>query len=330
MAYPKPKWREIYLGPNSKIPSLEHTAHTVTQVGRQLYILGGFVDRNPFHLKEFFILDISTMRWSSLHVPQGLDGHDQFSLYGHTATLIDDIILFIGGAIGSLGAIERDSELVFSLDLSLQEFRIVDTVGEDTRRGFSFHSADLLDEREEIVIFGGLNLENVENSHPLYSLHAKTRRLTRRYWKGKKPVDRSSHASCLVKERLYIFGGIDSNEAVLNDMYVLDLSRNVFESSEVKMISPPERRFASVLFYHKGFLFMFGGKNQYHEGPNIRQNDMHRFDLKDKMWYECLEWKATIRPSPRCNYKAVDLGNTLLLFGGTDTSLLDALELSFE
>lgn len=324
---PKPKWREIDFGPYSKIRPLEHTGHTITQVSNFLYFLGGVVSRRRVQLKEFYILDIHAHRWSSLMVPQGLDERPHFSLFGHTATLMDDRIIFIGGILGLEG---RDySDLIFSLDLASKEFSLVETFGSSKRGPIAFHSADMVSRKEDIIVYGGTQPNRDLDLHPLFALNARSMKWRKLFWKGQLPPSRSSHGTCLVEDSLYIFGGVRADFAVLNDTHVLCLANSVPTFSEVKISTPPEKRFATVLFYFRGQIFMYGGKKQYYEGPNIRLTDMHRFDLREQKWHECLEWRASELPLPRCNHKGVPLGNKILLFGGTNKSIRTALALSF-
>ena len=332
MPPPTPKWREFELGPNRELKRLERTAHTVTQVGNQLFFLGGTENRRDTHTKYMFVLDLMSFQWTNLPIPQGLDGRAKFALSGHTATLVNDRILYLGGVIG-LSVDADDSDLVFALDLVRKEFSLVETFGNPKRGKISFHTADFVEHRREIIVYGGLDVNRGDSLHPLFKLNTSSLEWIKAYWKGKAPPHRSSHASCLVNERLYIYGGFGGEDPtnVLNDMHTLDLSYEPPTFSEVKTVLVPEKRFATLFFQYKEYLFLFGGKTEYvvGRGPEIRQNDMLRFDLRAQEWHECLAWKAGPRPSRRCNHKAVHLGDRLLVFGGTNMSLLTVLELTF-
>lgn len=328
-----PKWREIDYGPYSKIRRVEHTSHTVTQVGGKLYFLGGVIGREYLPIDDLFILDLEKSEWSSVEIPQGLTVSGRFSLRGHTATLIEDKILFIGGVlrfVRNLVLMEETSDVVLCFDAVLDEFSVVETFGDDKNRRICFHSADLLQATNEIIIYGEFEESNGANVHLLCSLNALSMTWRKVSWKGKAPPVRSSHATCLVGDQLYIFSGLAPDYSVKNDMHVLSFASTVPVFSEISVISAPRKRYATALFHYKGHLYMFGGKKQCEEGENIRLDDMHRFDLREQVWHECFEWRAGERPSPRCYYRGVHLGNRLLLFGGTQTSLLNALEISFE
>ena len=325
---PEPKWREFELVRNViEAREVERTAHTVTQVGGYLYFLGGRENRRPKETRFCSILSLEDFTWQYLKVPRTLDGRPKFCLQGHTATLVNDQIWFIGGV---LGLAELDySDLVFSLDLVEEQFVCLKCLGHGEVDGFFLHTADFYQERNEIIVFGGYNPYGRVNFYPLHSLNTITLNWTEMVWRGQAPGERRNHASCLVRSELYIFGGLTAAAVVLNDLYVLNLASSTPTFSEVRTRYSPERRFGTLLFHFQGHLFLFGGKRRLYEGANIRQNDMNRFDLREQEWHECENWSTQTRPSARCNHKAAILESSVLIFGGTRKSICSLLELYF-
>ena len=320
------KWREFDLPGPADIED-PRAGQSVTLIGNKVYILGGQRNGRTIQVTSIFVLDVEAREWTKCEVPQGIDGRIQFSLYAHTATLVDDKILFIGGIIGMSG-IDRN-RLVFSLDVALGEFSIVETFGNPKRGPISFHSANLEQSSNEIIVLCGQDRRGSFVPHPLFVLNIKSMVWTKMTWKGQAPSSRGGHATCLVGTKLYIFGGFAPDNAILNDTLVLDLSFRIPVFTHLKTSFAPERRFGTILFQYERHLFMFAGKRGYFGGMSTRLNDMHRFDLETLSWHECPRWKRTSRPFPRSSHKFVYLGDQVLVLGGSHVNLTRVVEISF-
>ena len=322
----EPTWSEIETTVPNYVGTLKRTAHSATLVGGKIYILGGLNVFGTDALVRIFIFDITSTTWTTLPVPQGLDGRDVFSLFAHTGTLIEDRILFIGGFIGMEGV--ECSDLVFSLDLVRREFTVNETTGHH-RGPIADHSADLLPREEHIVVYGGQAGDEGFTSDPLYSLNVKSMKWSRLPFKGRAPSPRGNHGSCLVYKTLYIFGGASNNYRVLRDLHILDLAPSVPEFSEVITAYAPEIRFGTVFVHDRGQLFLFGGKSSFF-GEDDRLNDLYRFDLRNKSWHSCGRWMAANPPLERSNHKAVKLQNRVLVFGGVTVNFGRILQLALD
>ena len=318
-------WREVNF-PGPADMEDPRAGITATLVGNKVYILGGQRNARSVQATSIFVLDLEAREWTKCEVPQGIDGRIQFSLYAHTATLVDDKILFIGGIIGMSGLARN--RLVFSLDVALGEFSIVEAFGNPKRGPIAFHSADLQQSEEQIIVLGGQRQKGLVVPHPLFALNIKSMTWTKMTWKGQAPSSHGGHATCLVGTKLYIFGGFAPDHTILNDTHVLDLNYRVPIFTQLKTDITPEKRFGTILFQYKRHLFMFAGKSGYFDGMSSRQNDIHRFDLDTLSWSECPRWKISKRPFPRSSHKLVHLGDDVLVFGGSHVNLTCAVKIS--
>lgn len=327
MNAPEPKWTSSDVRSPRWLRNRWRTAHSAALVGHKIFVLGGLGKQDMEATENAYILDFTAKKWSMMPIPQGLDGREVFSLFAHTGTLADDTIYYVGGFIGLEGM--QCSSHVFCLDLVQEDFRLVQTFG-DLRGPLADHAAVYLQDRGEIVVLGGKSAASVFAEHPLFALNTETKTWRKLSWKGKTSGRRANQAVCLVGTNLFVFGGNSPNYKVLNDMFVIDFVPVVPQVTEIHLTSGPEGRFGSVLFHHKGHLFLFGGKNAFGAGIDIRLNDMFRFDLAQQSWQRCDEWTGTYCPSPRSNHKAVDLGGEVLVFGGTNVQLNNFMQITFE
>ena len=310
--------------------AVNRTAQSVTLVGSRIYSFGGLCNGFPFLIEHVHIFDINLQRWYSWSFPMLVDKanglYEGFAVFGHTGTLVDDRILFIGGVFGMDP--DHNSDKVFCLDLALKTFTTVETFGSSKRGRIAFHTADFFEKRNEIIVLGGYQEINQCTTQILYSLNTKSMRWRNVSWKGQAPAPAANHATCVVGSCLYVFGGIHTTYAALNVLHILDLTHRVPTFSKVKSNTPPEPRFGTALFRHQGHMFVFAGKRSFNgEG---RHNDLHRFDLKRQTWHECRTWMSTARPRERSNHKAVTLDDKVLVFGGTGVNIGEILEISFD
>lgn len=333
MSVPTAIWRSrrppsgVLSGPERHV----RAAHTATLVGHLVYIWGGIKGGGRHPTTHVFIFDSVLEIWKSIAVHPGFAGGAYSVLFSHTATLVDDSILFIGGIAG---VEERISSEVLVLDLLTQQLTKIRTFGKPCELAIDYHTANLLPESEEVIVFGG-DIEEGANADfiafPLFSFHAKTHKWRWLRWQGKFPPPRANHASCFVARKLYIFGGFTPELDVLSDLHILDFTSNPPTFSQPGLSWEPRARLGSALEYYKGMLFLFGGKQSARvHTMEIRTNDLLCFDLKEKAWKEVSHWTLQNGPTPRSNHRAVVLQNRLLIFGGTNVRLNHLLEITLE
>ena len=143
------------------------------------------------------------------------------------------------------------------------------------RKAFSM---DFIPNRDECVLFGGSTIQGT--SSELFALKTDTMLWYKPKSKGSSPGKVERHATCVVGDSVYLFGGYYSGYAN-NALYVLKCSNDVFEwSSPVTTGLTPETRFnATITHCGDQKLFVVGGD----EGISV-SDDLHIFDVRTSAW----------------------------------------------
>ena len=330
---PTLRWRDVATKGSDQawLRAVNRFGHSVTLVGHSVYLLGGafpgYQDTPGTLFSRLYVLNLETQRWEHQDLPEVI-GQQLKLIQGHSGTLVQDRIYFIGGVIKN---IRNNSEKVYCLDLITKEFSEVETFGAPKRGPVSEHSADLLPESEEIIVYGGESDDFSLLADPLFSFNSETMTWTKLTWKGRQPALRGGHATFLLGKKLYIYGGFGMKWRTLGDLHVLDFERNVPVFIEIKVSIAPQSRKGSILFAVRGHLFLFGGVPA--GIVPYRLNDFHRFDAAEGRWYKTSalrkELSVPMEPQRRSNHKAVVLHDRILAFGGINVRFKNYTELSF-
>ncbi|XP_067930012.1 kelch domain-containing protein 1-like [Watersipora subatra] len=131
-----------------------------------------------------------------------------------------------------------------------------------------------------------------------------------------KPTAREGHCSCVIRDALYVFGGvsIDSDEQAHEnaDLWRFDLTEGKW--TEVACASASEKpmsRSAATMVAVNNKLYLFGGLNH-----SIGWLDnLFVFDIETSCWFEEDEYTGDM-PSPREKLSSAVIGNKVWLFGG--------------
>ena len=321
------KWKEVEPHVPVELSGKIRTAHSVTLVGSEIYVFGGISTARYVRTKSIFAFNVVLKRWRLIELPRVIAGLSNFSLASHTATLVHDCIIFIGGIIGMVGDVR--SRFVFQYDLVLEKFTEVETHGNPKQLRVVYHSADALPESDNIIVFSGDMGGGNSNNHPLYTFNAITMTWIKQTWTGKVPVTRSLHATCMVGHRLYIFGGFTRRLEVLNDLHILDCSTRVPMFTELRLGWTPSGRYGTVLVQFQKMLFLFGGKSSATQHSiEFKTDELVGFNLADQSWTEIPSWRVGKRPSRRSNHKAVALKDKIVVFGGTNVRITKMLQVT--
>jgi N-acetylneuraminic acid mutarotase len=76
----------------------------------------------------------------------------------------------------------------------------------------------------------------------------------------------------------------------------------------------PQSRYSHSGVLHHELFFIFGGSN----AEDKKLNDLHMLDIQTYKWTEVES--SGIPPSPRCNHSAVWYKNTMIVYGGEESS----------
>lgn len=142
---------------------------------------------------------------------------------------------------------------------------------------------------------------------------------------GDYPLPRAEHAACVVKDWMYIFGGITSDYSYMNDLYAFDTDNlqwlPIYSTGGVD--STPRRRAGhTILSYNNQFIFLFGGRASTN-GRTVPLNDLWKFDVASREW-ERADSLSLSKPDGRHYMGSAVLKDHIYIFSGSepDSNLL--------
>ena len=220
---------------------------TATAVGHYIYVIGG---TNEFALISR--LDVNARTWTALHVPQSA-----ISLQNHTANLHNDSILLYAKRPQSFAT----EPTLLAFDIVLNKVEIVPTFGQEQPPFKMYHTADICEEANLLLLFGGYPRDMIGE---LYMLDLLDFRWQRARTKGESPEGRNAHASTMVGSRLYIYGGFGSRIFAMNSLYMIDCKRSVQGLIWHRVSVQGLEGRARVNLVHLGYgrLMILGGTNR--------------------------------------------------------------------
>ncbi|XP_062809884.1 uncharacterized protein PRCAT00003140001, partial [Priceomyces carsonii] len=120
--------------------------------------------------------------------------------------------------------------------------------------------------KNKIYVFGGVyNNEKVSND--LWCFDALSNKWSQIETTGAVPLPVNEHSSCIVNEKLYIYGGNDFSGIIYNSLHVLDLHTLVWSKlTEEGEINGPGSRCGHTMTYlprYNKIIIMGGDKNDY-------------------------------------------------------------------
>nr|XP_033784496.1 rab9 effector protein with kelch motifs-like isoform X1 [Geotrypetes seraphini]XP_033784505.1 rab9 effector protein with kelch motifs-like isoform X1 [Geotrypetes seraphini] len=148
---------------------------------------------------------------------------------------------------------------------------------------------------------------------------------------GSIPCPREGHSLCIVKRKIYLFGGSSKQEAeeCLPGMYCFDLGNLTWQKLKIHGIAPQTLRHSSAVVGEN--IFLFGG---IHYGTVVA--DLYIFNTVTCSW---IPIKTTgLLPEARSGHTLATVGDQIYLFGGctekniynTDMHVLDTVTLVWQ
>lgn len=197
-----------------------HTATLATSgpsgENARIVIIGGWLGTGPLAASDMHVLDISggveALRWYQPTVRGTPPGPCNM----HSADYIpnkNEIYLFRGG-----NGREYLNDL-HALDCDTYTWRQVQTRGEAPQQRAN-HSSAVLEETNELFIFGGWN--GRERLNDIHILDTETGVWTRPRIGGELPYPRAGMTLTALRGRLYLFGGSGTSSKCFNDLQILD------------------------------------------------------------------------------------------------------------
>lgn len=212
----------------------------------------------------------------------------------------DTIVLFGGNTVSKSGSIVLLSD-TWSFNLETYTWASVQNGVVSARTG---HSA--VSYKGTTVIFGGLQA-NSTYTNELWILNNTVWTQIQPDSTGSIPTARANHASVLVGDTLWAFGGVDGTQKY-NDLWSFSLVTYIW-SSHNPTTKPSAREGASLVVNDAGnTLVLFGGK-----AGSTYNNDVWNYDITAGTW---TQQTPASSPSARSDHSAVRVSGGFLVYGG--------------
>lgn len=182
----------------------------------RIIIIGGWLGTGPLAASDMHVLDISnggkTLRW---HQP-AIKGTPPGPCNMHSADYVPqrkEVYVFRGG-----NGREYLNDL-HALNAKTLSWRKVQTVGQHPQQRAN-HSSALLEETNELFIFGGWN--GTERLNDIHILNVATSTWTCPRVGGVLPHPRAGMTLTALRGRLFLFGGSGTSSKCFHDLQILD------------------------------------------------------------------------------------------------------------
>lgn len=132
------------------------------------------------------------------------------------------------------------------------------------------------------------------------------------------PTQRHSHASCRIKDYLYVFGGLSATNTSYNDLWKLDLNTKTWTRPITSGSSYPSPKACASLVAYKSSLILYGGYS--HPYLYSVHQQVNFFDELHIYCTKTCTWRVKILPdeSPKLAGHTASILNDdkMIIFGG--------------
>ena len=178
--------------------------HTACVIGKYMYIFGGYEEETDRFSQDVYVLNLETFDWSFLPV----NGSPPLWRDFHSAVAIDGKMFVFGGRSDVNGPYHTQNEIYHNeikyLDTNTCTWIMPNTKGNHPI-GRRSHSSFVY--KRKIYIFGGYNGTLKRHLNDLFEFDPETQIWTCVYTNGKNPCPRRRQCCCVVRDRLFLFGG---------------------------------------------------------------------------------------------------------------------------
>jgi len=284
-------WVKVRLTDRDQFKPAPRSGHSMTVVGKKIYIFGGEGSYNGFNKRttynDMVAFNTEAMCWET--VP--MFGGPPFALLpssrrGHSATLFEtksgsQHLLLIGGA-GPDRMFMQDVYLndIQSFDIKTCRWTEVEATG-DRPSPRAFHTANFVQPEGVIYVYGGLapdvfptksgpRVKQIKGCKPpssifadsfVYTLDPFKMRWSKPLIKGQGPGPRHGHTAVVSPVRpycIYMFGGRHSHRKPDNQIYILDTHQKQWSCPQTRG-APPKPRYSHVSAAVGNKMLVFGG-----------------------------------------------------------------------
>lgn len=314
--------------------------HSSILVGNAFIIYGGDTvdtDFNGFPDNNFYLFNINNNKYTvPLHILNKPHGR-----YGHTIGVIalnnSSSRLYLFG-----GQLENDvfNDMYY---FELNTFKSPKARWETVEPLNNFKPPPLTNHsmcvhKNRIYVFGGVyNNEKVSND--LWCFDAIINKWTQVTTTGAIPAPVNEHSSCLINDKMYVYGGNDFSGTIYDTLYVLDLHSLVWsklvENDDVLLNGPGPRCGHSMTYLqtYRKLIIMGGDKNDYIDSNPNNFDTYEEFNGQEigTMIYELdlqyLDSFLTDKPTAKTGNKVTVMKKAPVASGAPLTKEIDAADL---
>ncbi|XP_022656642.1 leucine-zipper-like transcriptional regulator 1 [Varroa jacobsoni] len=318
----------VQMPPCEEFVGARRSKHTAVAYKDAIYVFGG--DNGREMLNDLLRFDGRDRSWSSCRAFS--TGAAPAPRYHHSAVVHESSMFIFGGYTGDL---HSNQNLANKNDL--HEFRF--TNGQWIEWKFegrmpvprSAHGAAVYDKK--LWIFAGYDgnarlndmwCTSLANSGPGGSGAGgqADRGLTeKKTWEevnqlGERPPTCCNFPVAVARDSMFVFSG-QSGAKITNSLYQFHFNERMWTRISTEHIlrnapPPPTRRYGHTMVAYDRHLYVFGGT-----ADSIQSNDLHSFDLDEKMWSVVEPATSSVVPSGRLFHSAAVIGDAMYIFGGT-------------
>ncbi|KAJ5074436.1 kelch repeat protein [Anaeramoeba ignava] len=178
------------------------------------------------------------------------------------------------------------------------------------------HSHSIARCEDKLYLFGGRLDHSISRSNDLWKYSIKKNK-----WKemnnfiGEKPSKRSSHIGHIIDRTLYIFGGVDNQDIVVNDMYQYSIDSKTWSKIFFRDSIVPSPRSSPSSTVFGSSIILFGGQYA-QDGIRLDFNDIFQFDSVTQKWKQLKSYSNNSEIPKRSCHVCETVGSKVFIYGG--------------
>ncbi|MBI5308202.1 MAG: hypothetical protein HZB37_07740 [Planctomycetes bacterium] len=297
-------WKQIH--PGGTIPTAR-SGHTMVEINNKIYLYGGesadssaLVTGNSMLLNDISIFDLNSLVWT----PEEPANNPPPPRKNHSAVALGEKMYILFGE-GAQGGLLQDIWVYDPLSKEWQE-QVVNSVSKPAAR--TGHSTVVM--YGQIFTYGGKTATGVANDLWSFDLRSKT-------WvqreNGGIPVY-GHKAIADTGTKMYVHGGSDADETMLDDLLSYDLNTQKWENIAVQGEIPSPRAF-HVSTFENNKIKISGGRGYDTSGSLTDLGDTWEFDTV------AVKWTPKAKVSPHSFSSAVVIPKPSLQAEGEESKI---------
>lgn len=304
-------------------PSARAYHSSVLTNDHKIVVFGGFsftttsIDPIDLH-NDTYLYDIKNNTWSELHNGTG-DAPSKRFLHKCVYDGIRNTMYLFGG---ELDTNNTTSDELWKFDLSTNTWSEIRITVETKPTKRSAHNLEI--GGNVIYLFGGIN--GLAPDVTVYNELWKFDIINTQWTRGSNATNknRSTASSVITNGNIYIFGGVDEDSNVLNDIITYNPNDDTWDLSFYSGGTPgttiPPKLSNSSMDASPTCFFIYGGK----DGNDNYVEDIWEFHVENKTWKKIFGGATTNMITKRANHSMnidnVDDTVTMIVFGGSISS----------